>query len=121
VGRPDAPCLRAILHERGVRWIVTRYDPQLFVRGSRSFPELGEFGRTVGVKYLGGGSYEPVLAPFPEATRRTFLWRAHLAGPLTAPFRVGNQVITFRTDVPRASVQHGFYPSFMIYDVRDAP
>ena len=117
----DVDQLGAILHERGVRWIVTRYDPQLFVRGSRSFPELGEFGRTVGVKYLGGGSYEPVLAPFPDVTRRTFLWRAHLAGPLTAPFRVGDQVITFRTDVPRASVQHGFYPSFMIYDVRDAP
>src|SRR6266566_1867088 len=37
----DVEQLGAILHERGVRWIVTRYDPQLFVRGSRSFPELG--------------------------------------------------------------------------------
>lgn len=117
----DVDELAAVLRERGVRWIVTRYDPQLFVRGSRSFPELGEFGRTIGVKYRGGGSYDPVLAPFPEATRRTFLWRAHLAGPLQAPLRVGDQVITFYTDVPRASVQHGFYPSFMIYDVRDVP
>jgi hypothetical protein len=116
----DVDQLAAILRERGVRWIVTRYDPQLFVRGSRSFPELGAFGRTVAVKYLGGGSYEPVLAPFPEFTGRTFLWRAHFAGPLTAPLRVGDQVISFVTDVPRAAVQRGYYPSFMIYDVRDA-
>ena len=53
----DVPTLAAILRDRGVRWIVTCDDPTLFVRGSRTFPEFGEFGRTQRIEYYGGGRY----------------------------------------------------------------
>ena len=116
----DVTDLATILRERGVRWIITRYDPLLFVRGSRSFPELGEFGRLRGVRYRGDGLYDPILAPFPEPTQRTFLWRAHLAGRLTEPARVGDQVISLYTEVPRGSFERGALPNFIIYSVRGA-
>jgi hypothetical protein len=113
----DVPALATILRERGVRWIVTRYDPQLFVRGSRSFPELGEFGRTASVRYRGGGLYDPVFAPFPDRTGRTLLWRAHLGGRLVQPLRVQDEVIQLYAEVPRGSVAGGTMPSFVIYSV----
>jgi len=110
--------LATILHERGVRWIVTRYDPQLFVRGSRSFPEIGQFGRTDDVEYRGAGIYEPGMARFPEGTGRTFLWRAHLTGRLTEPLRVGDQTISLYAEVPRGSFERGALPNFIIYAVQ---
>ncbi len=113
----DVPALAAILRERGVGWIVTRHDPNLFVRGSRTFADLGEFGRTQRVEYRGGGFYDAVTAPFPEVTQRTFLWRAHLGGWLSQPARVGDQVISLHTDVPRGSLERGLPPSFMVYAV----
>jgi hypothetical protein len=97
---------------------VTRYDPALFVRGSRSFPELGEFGRTEHVAYRGDGAYDPTWAPFPEQTRRTFLWLAHIGGHFAQPVRVGEFRISLYSEVPRGSFERGAMPNFIIYDVQ---
>jgi hypothetical protein len=113
----DVPTLAAILRDRGVRWIVTRYDPALFVRGSRTFPELGEFGRTQRIVYHGGGLYDAIAAPPPPETRRTFLWHAHLGGYFAGPVRAADQVIQLQTDVPRGSLRRGQQPNFIIYGV----
>ena len=115
----DVPILAAILRDRGVRWIVTRYDPPLFVRGSRTFPELGEFGRTQRIEYYGGGRYGAIYAHTPE-TFRTFLWHAHIGGDFPAPVRAEDQVIRLETDVPRGSLRRGQRPTFIIYGVEPA-
>jgi len=36
------------------------------------------------------------------------------------PARVGDQVISFYTEVPRGSVERGAMPNFIIYAVQDA-
>jgi hypothetical protein len=102
-----------------VRWIVTRNDPTLFVRGSRTFPELGEFGRTQRIEYYGGGRYGAIYAYAPE-TFRTFLWHAHIGGTIPGPVRAEDQVIRLETDVPRGSLRRGQRPEFIIYGVEPA-
>lgn len=114
----DLDALTMILRDRGVRWLVTANDSNLFVRGSRTFPELGDFGRLEAVTYLGDGNYSWRGAPFPEQTTRTFLWRAHLAAWLTQPVRLGDQEIRLYADVPRGSLARGTPPTYIIYEVR---
>jgi len=112
--------LEEILARRSVGWIVTEYDPSALVRGSRAFPELGTFAAFRSAEYLGHGSYLPELAPIPEETRRTFVWRAHLGGWLSEPVRAGRKELRFHAEIPRGSLARGAPPAYIVYEVRDA-
>lgn len=112
--------LEEILERRGVGWIVTENDPLMLVRGSRAFPELGTFATLRSAQYLGHGVYAMDLAPIPDDTRRTFLWRAHLGGWLSEPVRAGHKQLRFHAEVPRGSLARGVPPAYIIYEVRDA-